>query len=548
MARAPYGARPRERSIFGEEGTCGHPWPVPPSAIALLSTLLGSFASCALAQSTIDGTGSAPDESRRKWTVTPSLAVGETYTDNVFLSPAGAQISDWITQLVPGISIKSNGPRLRLDAVYAPQIMHYARTERPDNVFQKLNAVGTLEVADDLLFLDAGANVDQYDVSLQAPLTTSNVNITGNRATALTAYVSPYLRRAIGSEARVDARYMHSRWRSDDNQQLLPDNDAGRILLRLESGPAYRLFTWKVHYSGEEIRYVTHQKTTSEVFLTDGRRLVTPTAGLLMQAGYERYDTGIGFDALEDPRWSLGFDWTPTARTRLAVTAGKRLDESAYSFEFRHRTRLTSWNVSYAEDVTTSRSQFFVPETGNTAGTLDQMFASRYPDPVERQRVVQDFIARTGLPPSLGGPINFFTDQLFLQKRWLAVMGLHGARNTLIARAFLEYRRALTGTTDLPGEGDFASSQSIRMTGAGLAWSWQLMAKSTWNLEAGRIRNDFLDTDQVDHFTYLRAGLTRKFQPRLSGSLYYRRQQMDSSLVTTNYVENAGIATLRLMF
>jgi len=524
------------------------PWLVPWPSIACLSTLLASLAGPAIAQAPVASTGSVPDEPRRRWVVTPSLEIAETYTDNVFLSPAGAQISDLITQLVPGILIESNGPRLRLEAVYAPQIMHYARTEREDNVFQKLNAVGTLEVADDLFFLDAGAKVDQYDVSLQGPLTTSNVNITGNRATALTAFVSPYLRRAIGSEARVEARYMHSRWRSDDNQQLLPDNDAGRILLRLESGPAYRLFSWKVHYSGEEIRYVTHQKTTSEVFLADGRRQITPTVGLLMQAGYERYDTGVAFDVLEDPRWSLGLDWTPTGRTRLAATAGKRLDENAYSFEFRHRTRLTSWNASYAEDVTTSRSQFFVPETGSTAGTLDRMFASQYPDPVKRQQVVQEFIARTGLPPSLEGPINFFTDQLFLQKRWLAAMGLHGTRNTLIAKAFLEYRRALTGTTDLPGEGDFASSQSIKMTGAGLAWSWQLTAKSTWNLEAGRIRNDFLDTDQVDHFTYVRAGLTRKFQPRLSGSLYYRRQQLDSSLVTTNYVENAGIATLRMTF
>ena len=133
-----------------------------------------------------------------------------------------------------------------------------------------------------------------------------------------------------------------------------------------------------------------------------------------------------------------GFDWTPTPRTRLAATAGQRLGDETYSFEFSHRTRLTTWNVTYAEDVTTSREQFFVPATQSTAGALDQMFLSQYPDPVARQKAVQEFIARMGLPPSLGAPVNFFSDQLFLQKRWLASAGLQGIRNTLVATAFWE--------------------------------------------------------------------------------------------------------------
>ena len=477
--------------------------------------------------------------------MTPSLKLAETYTDNVFLSPDGSRQSDWITSIVPGISVTANGPRLRLDAFYAPEILYHAQTEREDNVFHRGNAVGTLELADELLFLEAGAKVDQYDISLQGPLTTSNVNITGNRATAVTTYVSPYLLRNIGSAARAEARFTYSTWESDEDLPELPDNTARRILLRLANGPAYRQLTWDVAYSGERIEYETQQQTTTEEVTASARRLITSTVGLLAQAGYERYDTGLP-ETIEDPRYSAGFDWTPSPRTRLAATAGQRLGDETYSFEFRHRTRLTSWNVTYAEDVTTSREQFFVPATQSTAGALDQMFLSQYPDPLARQKAVQEFIARMGLPPSLGAPINFFSDRLFLQKRWLASAGLQGTRNTLVATAYWELRKELAGGTS-PVD-DFAASQSIRTSGGSLAWGLRLTARSTWNLQAGYTRSEYLDTGQVDDFVYLQAGLTRRFQPRVSGSLYYRLQDQKSTQGGTEYRENAGVASLLMTF
>jgi uncharacterized protein (PEP-CTERM system associated) len=473
------------------------------------------------------------------------LNLAQAYTDNVFLSPAELRQDDWITQVIPGISVKTNGPLLRFDASYAPEIVYHAEIEREDKVFHRGNAIGTLEIADELLFLEAGAKVDQYDISLQGPLTTSNVNITGNRATATTTYISPYLLRDIGSAARAEARFRYSKWHSDEEQPALPDNTARRVHLRLANGPAYRSLTWDLEYSGESIQYETRQETTSEEFTANARRLITSTVGLLAKVGYERYDTGLP-ESLEDPLYSAGFEWTPTPRTRLAATAGQRLGDETYSFELHHRTRLTSWNVTYEEDVTTSREQFFLPATQETAGALEQMFLSQYPDPVARQRAVQEFVARMGLPPSLNAPINFFSDQLFLQKRWLASVGLHGARNTLVATAFWQLRKELAGGT--PPVDDFAASESIRTSGGSLAWALRLTARNTWNFEVGSHRSEFLDTGQVDTFAYLRAGLTRQFQPRVAGSLSYRLQNKDSTQPGSEYRENAGSASLLIRF
>jgi uncharacterized protein (PEP-CTERM system associated) len=548
MARAPAGALGRGLSISREvcwQRRC---------ALGLLTILLIPFAGTALAQlrtevTPAQGAGASSPAPNRTgasgWVVTPSLRLAQTYTDNVFLAPADSRQSDWTTQIIPGISVTSNGPRLRLDASYAPEIVYHARKEGEDDVFHRGNAVSILELADKLLFLEAGAKVDQYDISLRGPLTTSNVNITGNRATAATAYVSPYLRRNIGSTARAEARFTYSTWKSDEDQPALPDNTARRINLQLANGPAYRLLTWNIAYAGDSIRYDTHLETTSEVVTAGARRSITSTVGVLVQAGYERYDTGLP-EVLEDPRYGAGFDWTPTPRTRLAAMAGQRLGDETYSFEFRHRTRLTNWSVRYAEDVTTSREQFFVPATQSTAGVLDQVFLSQYPDPVARQKAVQEFIARTGLPPSLGAPVNFFTDQLFLQKRWLASVGLHGVRNTLVATGFSELRELAGGTA--PPVGDFAASESVRTSGGSLAWALRLGARNTWNLQAGYSRSEFLDSGQVDDFVSLQAGVSRQLQPRVSGSLSYRLQNKDSTQAGAEYRENAGIASLLVTF
>ncbi len=540
MASAPRGALPRLPSVWGTSCLRRR------RSVASLSILLITLSSPAVAQSGADEVTPAADQARKGyWVVTPSLRLGETYTDNVFLSPDASRRSDWITQVIPGISVTANGPRLRLDAFYAPEIVYHAKTEREDDVFHRGNAKGILEVADELLFLEAGAKVDQYDVSVQGPLTTSNVNITGNRATATTAYVSPYLRRNIGSALQAEARLTYSAWQSDEDRAELPDNTARRVLLQLASGPGHKLLTWDVAYTGESIEYETEQETTSEVLTANARRSITSTVGLLLQAGYERYDTGLP-ESIEDPRYSAGFDWTPTPRTRLAATAGQRLGDETYSFELRHRTRLTNWSVRYAEDVTTSREQFFMPATQSTAGALEQMFLSQYPDPVARQRAVQDFIARTGLPPSLGAPMNFFSDQLFLQKRWLASVGLQGSRNTLAASAFWELRELVGGT--VPPVGDFAASESVRTTGATLAWGLRLGARNTWNLQAGYSRSEFLDSGQVDDFVNLQVGVSRQFQPRVSGSLAYRLQNKDSTQGGAEYTENAGVASLLVTF
>ena len=259
-----------------------------------------------------------------KWDIVPTLSVGEIYTDNLSLSPDTSKRSDWVTQVIPGISISAIGAASRFNVSYTPELIYYAQGEADNKVFHRLNAFGNAELAKQLLFVDAGAFVGPEYISLLAPLSLSSFNTTGNVATVGKYYVSPFLRRDFGSAVHAEARYTYSVVNSDDPSRV-PNSVADRVDLRLNSGPAYKLLVWNIEYRKESINYENQQDIDIEVTSANARRLITPTIGLLARVGYEYYRTGIVEPASEGSFWGAGLDWTPTPRTRLAAGAGHRL-------------------------------------------------------------------------------------------------------------------------------------------------------------------------------------------------------------------------------
>ena len=501
-----------------------------------------------IAQVTPAITVAATTDRVRKWVIVPTLSVEETYTDNVSLAPDAFKQDAWITQVTPAISVAATGDRLRFNANYAPQVIYYAQAQNSSRVFQKGNAFGNAELAKKLLFVDFGASINQYNASLLGPLSTSNANTTGNRTTVGTLFASPYLKRDFGSQVQGEARFTDSVVKSDD-QGIFPASVADRINLGLNSGPAYKKLTWNLAYVRETTRYDGGQDNFTEVITAGARQLITPTVGLLAKAGYDYYRTG-GSDApaSEGPSWSAGLEWKPTPRTRFTATAGQQFYGDAYTLDVTHRTRLTTWSAEYSQYVTNARSEFFLPATSSTAGSLDTMFLSQFPDPVARQKAVEEFIARTGLPPSLNSPINFFSTQLLLSKSWKASVGILGVRNVLMLNAFRRTTQGLVGSLVLPSASIFATSNSVIQSGASLQWNLRVTPLCAWNMGGTYTRNEIPGVARIDNITYVGMGLTQKFLPRVSGSLNYRRQHNDSNQSLASYTENAVFATLKLRF
>jgi uncharacterized protein (PEP-CTERM system associated) len=284
------------------------------------------------------------------------------------------------------------------------------------------------------------------------------------------------------------------------------------------------------------------QDTKIETGSASVRRMITYSLALTAQVGYDYYKRGVLVPASEGWGWSAGFDWTPSPRTRLSVSGGERFYGDYYSLDFTHRTRLTAWSASYSQTVTTTRSEFFVPATTSTAGYLDTLFSSQFPDPVARQKAVENFIARTGLPPTLSSPVNFFTSQLFLAKKWQVSTGIMGVRNVVIANVFNETREGLAGELVLPN-----APNATTQTGTSLAWNWRVTQRNTLNASGAYLRVETPFIDQVDRYSYAGLSLTRQFQPKLIGTLGYRGQQNNPN-IGSGYTENVGYASIRMQF
>ncbi len=483
--------------------------------------------------------------SAAKWNIVPTLSVDETYTDNLRLGSAGAARSDWVTQIKPAIAINASGSRLRINAAYSPQFL-YRANEGGSDVVHALNAGADAELAPRLAFLEARATISQQDVSLLGPQSDSNVNVTGNRATVRTFSASPYLRHDFAQDARAEARLTFSTVGSDAASNSASDSRSSRLGLRLTSGPAFKLLTWNLGYEQESIVQAQGPRTDTEKLTMGAGRLITPNLRLLGNIGYENFDYPVAGAPSGGARWNLGAEWTPTPRTRLAATTGRRNTDPSYSLAFSHRTRLTIWSADYSEDLTTSRTQALIPTEVNTATLLDGLFLTSFPDPVARQKAVQDFIVQRGLPQTQTVPLNFITSVPYLSKRGQASFGIQGVRNTILANAFVQTREATS--TIAPGAGDFATSPRTLQTGASALWTLRMTATTTTNLSAAITQNEFPGTGRRDAQKQIRFGVTRQFLPKLSGSLSYRWLQSDSTQALAGYKENAVTAALLMRF
>ena len=95
-----------------------------------------------------------------QWTITPSVTVEGTYSDNINLSHDNEQ-SDQVLEIVPAVRIQGEGRRLRLNFDYSAQGLHYFENTNDDEVNHRLQSGLNSELIENHLFLDATANISQ---------------------------------------------------------------------------------------------------------------------------------------------------------------------------------------------------------------------------------------------------------------------------------------------------------------------------------------------------------------------------------------------------
>ena len=479
--------------------------------------------------------------------ITPSLTLKETYSDNIRLAPPGSETSDWVTEIDPGISLTETGSNLKFSAVYQMQNIFYAKERDSSRTYHYLSAGAKAKLVDNLLFVDGNANVNQQNIFLFGPQP-ANTNITGNRTTVFTYSISPYLRHDFDALASSELRYIHDEVRTREN--ALSDSTGDSALFNVTSGPAFSRFGWGLHYSKQTIDYSLYPTAKTEISSGDLRFPITPKFSLIATQGYEKYGYSIGQNT-GGPFWTGGFSWTPSARTSIEYSTGYRFFGKTYALDASLHSRNTVWSVNYSEDITTNRSQFLIPATIDTASVLDQLFTPSIPDPVLRKQFIDNFILYNGLPPSLAENINYFSTGYFLQKRLQASVALKSARSTLILSAYDSSRESLTSLTtssSLFGTSNLVTNENTEDTGGDALWIWSLSPRTNITAKTSYTVSHAILTNITQKNWLTRLAMTRQFRPKLDGSVELRRNQSHSDQIGGGYLENAIIASLLMTF
>ena len=489
-------------------------------------------------------------QARAELKVTPGIDLRETYTDNVRLEAAGFARSQFITDVAPTLTLIENTPRLKLHASYQLHAYAYSNDKLAgtNQSQRQFNAGGVAELLDRTLFVDGTGSIAQQSISAFGPQINNNSYADVNRSEVKSYRISPYLVHRFGGGATAELRYAHDLVSS--NNKSFGRSTSDTASLSIASGQPPRKLDWSVLYNRNDLNSDIAQKTTSDNANLNLRYRLGATFSLMGNGGYDRYDYQALGGTTRGKSWSLGFVWTPSLRTSLQATAGKRYFGSSYSLLAVHRSRSTVWNLSYNDAVTTTRAQFLLPATVDTASLLDRLFSANFPDPVARQQAVDAYLKATGLPSSLANNVNYFSNRFILQKQFQASAAFNTARTTTVVSLTDTKRNALSiQQTDsaLLGTSNISLNDNTKQIGGSVLTNYQISPRSGVNLSATYTRSESLTTGLTDTNKALRMAMSRQFQSKLKASVELRRVQGNTALQTgRTYRENAVSATLSM--
>lgn len=492
------------------------------------------------------------------WRIVPTLGTTATYTDNIDLQAGERKHSDLVTQVSPGVTVVANSRRLNVSASaqwHQFAFLHGTGRRTNDNQRQYNGALRG-ELLEDLLFIDASASRGQRSASAFGPQLSNDLYALGNRAEIKTWSISPYLVQRFGNTASMQVRYTRDSVDSSDNGAFdgiarsgFYKTDSEGVNLSLASGRNFDALGWGLNYSRQDQESARIGDSSSESVSANLSYRVTPRLSLTANAGYDRYDYGLGSgDAGRN--WSGGFIWKPSTRTSLQASLGRHYYGQTGSLLASHRSRRTVWSVNYSDSVTSSRQQFLLPSTIDTAALLDRLFAASFPDPVERQRMVAAYIQASGLPPSLADNVNFLSNRYMRQKLLQASSAYRSGRSSAVFSLYASERVALSNSqsdSELLGSQLSSLNDNVRQRGLDASYNYRLNSRSSMVASWDMRRSHSITTGLVDHQRTLRLGLTRRYGERVLGALEVRHRSGDLGLgAGATYQENAVTASLSM--
>jgi uncharacterized protein (PEP-CTERM system associated) len=488
-----------------------------------------------------------------QWTVTPVIELRESYSDNAGNQPDEQARGSFISEAAPSVSISGISSHLKFNANAEWRKFAYSNSDMPNvrDSDRRYQMAAEAIAIKELLYVDASASGSRQAVSAFGPV--PNNSFAANNGTNIRTWsVSPYLRHRFGSTATMTARLARDSVEGGSGSGF-GNSLATTRAIDLVSGPAFPDLGWNAHYSHQDMSAQRTGNTTTENSLAGLQYRVASTLSVTSTVGYDKYEYRAALsENTRGPSWSGGFIWQPSTRTKVDASFGHRYFGKTGSFDASYRTQRSIWALTYADIVTTTRSQFLLPAALDTAAMLNRLFTSAYPDPVVRQQIVQAYMAQTGLPPTLVDSINYLSNRYMRNRRLQGSVTFKGARSSLLLSVFKERTAALSlqqeDSTLLPTQLS-ALNEDTDQRGANVNADYRLSTRTTAHASLYGANVKSLRTGITNDIRQLNVGLSNHFNTKIIGSLDLRHSKGRIGVFDNrDYHENAVVATLSVQY
>jgi uncharacterized protein (PEP-CTERM system associated) len=399
------------------------------------------------------------------WTIEPRIRARETYNDNIFGSGTN-QKSDFITDISPGLRLRGDAERLKVNADYTLQTLTYLDNSSQNTILNNLNSTAKLEALKDFFFIDADAYISQQSVSPFGPSPSESTSVNANRFESRSLGLSPYVRGKLFSDLTYDARY-RIRWNTS-NSGAIADSETTQWTGRIAS--PVRLFGWSAEYNQNTTDF-QGQAAALDNKIYRGRLFFQPISSLRLQAigGYE--ENNYVLTNTSNNIYGAGFSWKPNGRNSVEAEWEQRFFGPSYLLNAEHKTPLSTWSVNYSRNISTSPQEVLSLPPGNSAAFLNTILASRIPDDAERIAAIQNFFNTTGLSPFLTNSLAFYSQQIFLMERLALSAAFQGRRNLVSFTLYWVDISTVSASQNIQAIDALGLNSHFKQQGAALDWN-----------------------------------------------------------------------------
>lgn len=452
----------------------------------------------------------------------PTLTVSESYLrGNGVIS--GVNGGEFVTRISPGLGWSSRSGRVRGSVNYALDASFYSKRADSSLIDNRLAGSVLAELVENFAFVDVQANIGQAAVSATGQqFAFDSFNGNENRTEVVSLQVSPYIVGRLGGFAEYQLRLGASMTDARDFDSA--DSNTRSAVLSLTSARGGGPLGWGLTAQHQDLSFRDGRDTqTSRV---NARLIWQPDVDLqfFVSGGQETTNVGNIIRRTYD-NYGAGGTWTPSPRTRVAVEGERRYFGNSYSAVLEHRTPRTVWRYVDSRGATEGGD----PNAFNQPITLFDLFfeqfTSSFPDPIQRELAVRDFLRLIGRDPNELLNIGALVDVVSVQRRQELSAAWNGLRTAVSLQFFATRLRALettSGTLNDPTTTGLSSSErgltasvSYRLTpqssvtasvthqtspGAGeqsrnrlsaLSLGWRSQLSRTMNLDLSTRHSDF---------------------------------------------------------